>query len=70
MLQNPIGDENIKIPFTRFSDGLYRVLIAIKWAGRPTRLLPHAKMLLVPITPGGEGDSAYESGGEQVRRLA
>ena len=67
MLQNPIADENIKIPFTRFSDGLYRVLIAIKLAGRPTRLLPHAKMLLVPIKPGG--DSAYERGGDP-RRLA
>ena len=55
MLQNPIADENIKIPFTRFSDGLYRVLIAIKLAGRPTRLLPHAKMLLVPIKPGAGG---------------
>ena len=29
--------------------GIYPVFIAIKGGGRPTRRLPHAKMLLVPI---------------------
>ena len=30
--------------------GIYPVFIAIKGGGRPTRRLPHAKMLLVPIS--------------------
>ena len=30
--------------------GIYPVFIAIKGSGRPTWRLPHAKMLLVPIT--------------------
>ena len=30
--------------------GIYTVFIAIKWGGRPTRRLPHAKILLVPIS--------------------
>ena len=47
MLQNPIADENQTIH--QFRGGLYRVLIAIKWGGRPTRLLPRPKMLLVPM---------------------
>ena len=29
--------------------GIYPAFIAIKGGGRPTRRLPHAKMLLVPI---------------------
>ena len=30
--------------------GIYSVFIAIKGGGRPTRRLPHAKILLVPIS--------------------
>ena len=30
--------------------GIYPVFIAIKGGGRPTRRLPHVKMLLVPIS--------------------
>ena len=30
--------------------GIYPVFIAMKGGGRPTRRLPHAKMLLVPIS--------------------
>ena len=30
--------------------GIYSVFIAIKGGGRPTRRLPHVKMLLVPIS--------------------
>ena len=35
--------------FDRRQELHLRLFIAIKGSGRPTRLLPHAKMLLVPI---------------------
>ena len=36
-----------KVMFTRKTP--VKVFIAIKGGGRPTRLLPHAKMLLIPM---------------------
>ena len=36
--------------FDRRQELHLRVFMAIKGSGRPTRLLPHAKMLLLPIS--------------------
>ena len=41
---------NARSPLEITPLGIYPVFIAIKGGGRPTRRLPHAKMLLVPIS--------------------
>ena len=41
---------NARSPLEITPLGIYPVFIAIKGGGRPTRRLPHVKMLLVPIS--------------------